>query len=148
MTVTTSEPIIQYLFRRQVSGHSPHHLPEALPWSTASHTLLNLLWWWASNSLVQNTFHSLCKCNTNVMRIKQTFVGLMAKDCFETASCWMFSYLPYCHMWCKRAKVHDEHTSRQNEVPTRYRIQALRVVTPSSRVFITGSLKKCTYVGW
>ena len=79
MTVTISEPIIQYLFQWQVSGHSPHHLPEALPWSTASHTLLNYLWWWASNSLVQNKFRSLCKCNT-VIRIKQAFVGFMAKD--------------------------------------------------------------------
>lgn len=39
-------------------------------------------------------------------------------------------------MWT-RTKVHDEYTSRQNEVPTRYGIQALQVVMLSSRVFIT-----------
>ena len=46
-------------------------------------------------------------------------------------------------MWT-RTKVHDGNTSRQNEVSTRYRIQALWVVKLSSRVFITDILKKYT----
>jgi len=46
-------------------------------------------------------------------------------------------------MWT-RTKAHDGNTNRQNEVPTRYRIQALWVVILSSRVFITDLLKKCT----
>jgi len=43
-----------------------------------------------------------------------------------------------------RTKVNDENTNRQNEVPTRERIQVLWVIMLSSRVFITDILKICT----